>query len=58
VIEGKMPHPAGFFPGGAKQVVTLTRPAPVGATIAVTLEPAGGSKLPTTKPLVPTPVTA
>jgi anti-sigma factor RsiW len=58
VIEGKMPHPAGFFPGGAKQVVTLARPAPVGATIAVTLEPAGGSKLPTTKPLVPTPVTA
>ena len=58
VIEGKTPQPAGFFPGGAKQVVTLTRPAPVGSTIAVTLEPAGGSKSPTTKPLVPTPVTA
>jgi anti-sigma-K factor RskA len=58
VIEGKTPRPAGFFPGGERQVVTLTRPAPVGSTIAVTLERAGGVKSPTPPVLTPTPVTA
>jgi anti-sigma-K factor RskA len=58
VIEGKTPHPAGLFSGGDKQVVTLTRPAPVGSTVAVTLEKAGGAKAPTPPVLVPTAVTA
>jgi len=58
VIEGKTPRPAGFFSGGEKQVVRLTRAAPVGSTVAVTLERAGGAKVPTPPVLVPTPVTA
>jgi anti-sigma-K factor RskA len=47
VIEGKTPRPAGLFAGGEKQVVTLTRPAPDGSTVAVTLERAGGATTPT-----------
>jgi anti-sigma-K factor RskA len=47
VIEGKTPQPAGLFPGGDKQVVTLTRPAPNGSTVAVTLERGGGATTPT-----------
>jgi anti-sigma-K factor RskA len=58
VIEGKTPRPAGFFTGGEKQVVALTRPAPVGSTVAVTLERAGGANSPTPPVLAPTPVTA
>jgi anti-sigma factor RsiW len=58
VIEGKTPHPAGLFSGGDKQIVTLTRSAPVGSTVAVTLERAGGATTPTPPVLVPTAVTA
>jgi anti-sigma-K factor RskA len=58
VIEGKTPRPAGLFTGGEKQVVSLTRPAPVGSTVAVTLERTGGAKAPTPPVLVPTPVGA
>jgi anti-sigma factor RsiW len=58
VIEGGKPYPAGFFPGGETQVIKLTRPAPVGSTVAATLEPEGGSDAPTTEPLAPTPVSA
>ena len=47
VIEGKTPRPAGLFGGGEKQVITLTRPAPGGSTVAVTLERAGGATTPT-----------
>ena len=47
VIEGKTPRPAGLFDGGDKQVITLTRPAPGGSTVAVTLERAGGATTPT-----------
>jgi len=48
VIEGKaMPRPAGLFEGGRKQVVTLTRPAPDGSVVAVTLERSGGATTPT-----------
>jgi anti-sigma-K factor RskA len=47
VIEGKTPRPAGLFEGGDKQVITLTRPAPGGSTVAVTLERAGGATTPT-----------
>ena len=52
VIEaGKAPRPAGLFPGGEKRVVRLQRPVTPGATVAVTLERAGGVKAPTMKPL-------
>jgi anti-sigma factor RsiW len=47
VIEGKTPRPAGLFTGGDEQVITLTRPAPGGSTVAVTLERAGGATTPT-----------
>ncbi len=48
VIEaGKAPRPAGLFGGGSKTVVRLTRPVPAGATVAVTLERAGGVPAPT-----------
>jgi anti-sigma factor RsiW len=56
VIEGKTPKPAGLFAGGGKQVITLTRPAPGGSTVAVTLERAGGAKAPTTPIIVSTTV--
>jgi anti-sigma-K factor RskA len=47
VIEGATPRPAGLFPGGDKQVVRLSRPAPGGSTVAITLERAGGVTTPT-----------
>ena len=48
VIEGETPTPAGTFSGGGAQTaVALTRAVPEGATVAVTLEPAGGSESPT-----------
>jgi anti-sigma factor RsiW len=56
VIRGAAPRPAGFFQGGGKQVVRLTRPAPGGSTVAVTLERAGGARAPTTPVLVSTKV--
>jgi anti-sigma factor RsiW len=58
VIEGKTPRPAGLFSGGGKQVVMLTRPAPDGSTVAVTLEPEGGSDTPTLPIRVSTTVSA
>jgi len=44
VIDGGRPQPAGLFSGS---FVTLTRPVPRGATVAVSLEPTGGSPQPT-----------
>ena len=49
VIAGGTAQPAGLFGGGGQ--VSLTRPALVGDTVAVTVEPAGGSPRPTTTPL-------
>jgi anti-sigma factor RsiW len=47
VIEGKTaPKPAGLFTETGAPV-TLTRPAPAGSTVAVTLEHASGSETPT-----------
>jgi anti-sigma-K factor RskA len=47
VIEGKTaPKPAGLFTDTGEPVA-LTRPAPAGATVAVTLEQAAGSETPT-----------
>ena len=48
VIEGETPKPAGTFAGGGAQTAfALTRGVPAGATVAVTIEPAGGSQSPT-----------
>jgi anti-sigma-K factor RskA len=45
VIEGKVPRPAGLFPGGCG-TVELTRRVKEGDTVAVTLEAEGGSEVP------------
>ena len=44
VIAGARAHPAGLFRG---PLTTLTRPVPRGATVAVSVEPAGRSSRPT-----------
>jgi anti-sigma-K factor RskA len=47
VLDGRA-RPAGTFQGGkARVVVSLDRPVPSGARVAVSLEPAGGSQQPT-----------
>jgi Anti-sigma-K factor rskA len=51
VIEGETPRPAGLFRGGRDIIVPLTRPVPKGAIVALTLEPAGGSRRPTSTPI-------
>ena len=58
VIEGKTPRPAGLFGGGDKQVVVLTRRAPNGSTVAITLERSGGATVPTLPILEQTTVSA
>jgi anti-sigma-K factor RskA len=52
VIEDGAQRPAGLFRGGERTAVALTRLVPRGAVVAVTLERAGGSSAPTSKPLV------
>jgi anti-sigma-K factor RskA len=53
VIHGKTTSPAGLFAGGRRTTyVPLTRQVSKGSVVAVTLEPAGGSAQPTTKPFV------
>jgi anti-sigma-K factor RskA len=47
IVSGGAPQPAGVFDG---RTIVLTRPVPKGATIAVTVEPAGGSAAPTSAP--------
>jgi anti-sigma-K factor RskA len=48
VIEGETPRPAGTFTGGGDQTAfALTRAVPDGSTVAVTIEPEGGSDSPT-----------
>ena len=48
VITDQIPKPAGTFAGGGvRTAFALTRDVPDGATVAVTVEPAGGSKAPT-----------
>jgi anti-sigma-K factor RskA len=51
VIHGKTAVPAGLFEGGGKLILTLTEPAKPGDVIAITIEPAGGTKTPTTNPI-------
>ena len=51
VIEDGAAEPAGLFTGGERTAIALTRPVPEGATVAVTLERAGGVSAPTGQPL-------
>jgi anti-sigma-K factor RskA len=51
VIHGSVPLPAGLFKGGGTVELHLTRAAKPGDRIAVTIEPAGGSRKPTTTPI-------
>jgi anti-sigma-K factor RskA len=51
VIRGKVAIPAGLFQGGGTLELTLTKAAKPGDVIAVTVEPAGGTKAPTTTPI-------
>jgi anti-sigma-K factor RskA len=57
VIEGDdAPRPAGIFAGGGSQsIVPLEAAVPGGATVAVTLEQAGGVDQPTSEPLLVAP---
>jgi len=51
VIRGKVALPAGLFKGGGTVNLKLSRDARPGDVIAVTVEPAGGTKAPTTTPI-------
>jgi anti-sigma-K factor RskA len=51
VIRGKRPPaPAGLFAGGGSAFVPIEGKVRKGSVVAVTVEPAGGSSRPTTKP--------
>jgi anti-sigma-K factor RskA len=53
VIRGKRaPVPAGLFRGGGPTFVPIRGKVRQGSVVAVTVEPAGGSSAPTTKPFV------
>jgi anti-sigma-K factor RskA len=53
VIRGKHgPVPAGLFRGGGTTFVPVDATVTEGSVVAVTVEPAGGSDAPTTKPFV------
>jgi anti-sigma-K factor RskA len=58
VIQGNVKSPAGLFRGGSgTSYLALDHQVPPGSRVAVTVEPAGGSAQPTTKPvLISTPV--
>jgi len=52
IAEDLAPKPAGLFQAaGDRTHVALTRPVPKGATVMVTLEPAGGTTEPSAEPL-------
>jgi anti-sigma-K factor RskA len=53
--SGATPRPAGLFHGGRRTTVHLIATVPQHAVVAVTVEPAGGSTKPTTKPILSTP---
>ena len=53
VIKGDVPEPSGLFqPGSEETAAPVTTPLKKGDTIAVTVEPAGGSELPTSDPVL------
>jgi anti-sigma-K factor RskA len=51
VIRGKVALPAGLFRGGGSVNLKLSQAARPGDVIAVKIEPAGGTKKPTTTPI-------
>jgi anti-sigma-K factor RskA len=52
IAEDPAPKPAGLFQAAGESThVALTRPVPKGATVMVTLEPAGGTTEPSAEPL-------
>ena len=56
VIEGGKPKPAGLFEAaGTRTVLTLSRPVPDDAIVAVTVERDGGVSLPTGTPIITSP---
>jgi anti-sigma-K factor RskA len=53
VIKGNAPEPSGLFqPGSDETAAPVTTPIKEGDTIAVTVEPAGGSEQPTSDPVL------
>lgn len=52
IPSGQAPKPAGLFPGGPATSVRLRHPVPPNATVAVTLERAGGVPAPTSTPIL------
>ena len=53
VIKGDVPEPSGLFqPGGQETAAPITTPIKKGDTVAVTVEPAGGSEQPTSDPVL------
>jgi len=53
VIKGDEPEPSGLFqPDGTETAAPITTPIKKGDTIAITVEPAGGSEQPTTDPVL------
>jgi anti-sigma-K factor RskA len=53
VIKGDVPEPSGLFrPGGTETAAPITTPIEQGDTVAVTVEPAGGSEQPTNDPVL------
>lgn len=55
VIRGDVPQPSGLFePSGNMTAAAVTTPLREGDTIAVTVEPAGGSDQPTSDPVLQT----
>ena len=55
IPANRAPRPAGLFPGGASTSIRLRGTVPKNAVVAVTVEPAGGSRQPTTKPFFVSP---
>jgi len=55
IPAGRSPRPAGLFPDGESRTVRLRGTVPKNAVVAVTVEPAGGSRQPTNKPFFVSP---
>jgi anti-sigma-K factor RskA len=51
IPPGRQPRPAGLFRGGQDSSLALRGRVPQNGVVAVTLEPAGGSRAPTTTPI-------
>ena len=49
--KGAVPASSGLFAGGSHSVVLVQHPVATGDVVVVTLERAGGAKVPTTKPV-------